>query len=211
MRNWGGEFGEGKRARLRIERVGGGRPLSFGPCAHRRWPTRAMSLSCRQPLAAARCRLSPPPSVRSFASRFLSSSAATAASPPISPLALVFRRRPTLPFASSFRRSRPSLRSSSVFVFCCCHRLARLSVRPPVFCQIGVLGKIAMLLHEKGVRDAKSAEMARTNRCASVLSDIKAREERVTRSTVRAQNNCEQAFLAMAMRTRKDLRRRLPK
>lgn len=60
MRNWGGEFGEGKRARLRIERVGGGRPLSFGPCAHRRWPTRAMSLSCRQPLAAARCRLSPP-------------------------------------------------------------------------------------------------------------------------------------------------------
>lgn len=61
MRNWGGEFGEGKRARLRIERVGGGRPLSFGPCAHRRWPTRAMSLSCRQPLAAARCRLSPPP------------------------------------------------------------------------------------------------------------------------------------------------------
>lgn len=80
-----------------------------------------------------------------------------------------------------------------------------------VFCQIGVPGKIAMLLHEKGARDAKSAEMARPNRCASVLCDIKAREERVTRSTVRAQNNCEQAFLAMAMRTRKDLRRRLPK
>lgn len=121
-----------------------------------------------------------------------------------------FRSRPTLPFASSFRRSRPSLRSSFVFVFRCCRRLVRLSV-VFVFCQIGVPGKIAMLLHEKGARDAKSAEMARPNRCASVLCDIKAREERVTRSTVRAQNNCEQAFLAMAMRTRKDLRRRLPK
>ena len=42
-----------------------------------------------------------------------------------------------------------------------------------VFCQIGVPGKIAMLLHEKGARDAKSAEMARPNRCASVLCDIK--------------------------------------
>lgn len=109
---------------------------------------------------------------------------------------------------SSVAAARP-FASLSVPVFCChCHPALRSS---PAFCQIDVLGKIAMLLHEKGVRDAKSAEMARPNRCASVLSDIKAREERVTRSTVRAQNNCEQAFLAMAMRTRKDLRRRLPK
>lgn len=38
--------------------------VSFGPRARRRWLTCAMPLSCRQSLAAARCRLSPPPSVR---------------------------------------------------------------------------------------------------------------------------------------------------
>lgn len=98
--------------------AGGGRPLSFGPRARRRWLTCAMPLSCPsrwRPLAVV-CRLSVRP-------RFL----LPLPSSPSFPFA--FRSRPTLPFASSFRRSRPSLRSSFVFVFRCCRRLVRLSVR----------------------------------------------------------------------------------
>lgn len=107
--------------------AGDGRLVSFGPRARRRWLTCAMPLSCRQSLAAARCRLPPlspsRPSTPLPVSRFL----LPLPSSPSFPFA--FRSRPTLPFASSFRRSRPSLRSSFVFVFRCCRRLVRLSVR----------------------------------------------------------------------------------
>lgn len=192
MRNWGGEFGEGKRAELRIERA-----WATGPGVVR--PSRPPPLADMRDAAF----MSPVVGGRSL------SSAAAVAQPSVYPSA-------RLPFsaAAAAPPSNPSLFVAVIYPSV----RSRFPLSPPPnpplvsrFCQIGVPGKIAMLLHEKGARDAKSAETARLNRCASVFCDIKAREERATRSIVRKQNNCEQAFLVMPMRAWRDLRWKLPK